>query len=182
MRRTKWSRLALAGVFIGLIIWIIFLRSSFGTSGCPILARLRPIQVVPATNTDFVELDWQSGMGFLPHYTVRIQGDGQVDWEGEECVAAKGHRRGQINPQAAKALIDHFQAHGFCRLCRNYYPDATDLGAVRLTLSVHSKRQDVIAQSLHSTLLIGDLSQEIQRAAQVDQWIGDLPAKHCGLR
>ena len=135
----------------------------FGVSGCPILARLRPIQVVLAGETDYVELDRDPAMGPFPAFRVRVQGDGHVDWDGEQCVAVVGKRQGRIDPQDAKALIERFQSRGFCRLCRNYLPDATDLGARRFTLSVRGERQDVAECSRRAPQVFDDLDKDVVR-------------------
>lgn len=183
MHWTKWSWLSIASFLIVLFVaWILFSPELFGVSGCPILARLHPIQVVHAGETDYVELDRQPAQGLFPAFRVRVQGDGEVDWDGTSCVAATGRHHGQIDPQAAKALIDRFQARGFCRLCRNYFPDATDLGEQRFTLSLSGQRQDVVERSRKSPQIFEDLYRDVQTTARLDEWIGNPQNRRCGLR
>jgi hypothetical protein len=84
-----------------------------------------------------------------------------------------------MDPQAAKALIERFEADGFCRLCRNYYPDAQHADTTRLTLSLGDKRTDVVEQQRRAPGEFSELAQEVVRTPVIARWIGGVASRGC---
>jgi hypothetical protein len=180
MRWTLLPGLALGGGFLALLIaGVTFSPGLLGVSGCPILARMQPVKVALADDTDFVEMDRQPDLGRFPSFRLRVRGDGRVDWEGRGCVAALGAREGQMDPQSAKTLIERFEAEGFCRLCRNYYPDAEHADTTRLTLSLGGERTDVVEQLRNPPGEFSELAREVERTPVIARWIGGSASWGC---
>jgi len=180
MRLTILLGPALAAGLAGLMsAGVYFSPEFFGVSGCPILALLQPVRVTLADDTDFVEMEKQPDLGTYPSFRLRVHGNGQVDWEGRQCVAARGRREGRLNPQAAKALIERFEAEGFCQLCSHYYPYNTHADTTRLTLSLGDERTDVVEQLRQPPGNFGELEQEVERTEPIAGWIGGRQGGDC---
>lgn len=180
MRWTSWSGLAATGGLVVLLgAGIQFSPELFGVSDCPVLARVEPVRVALASDTDFVELDRQPDLGYLPSYRLRVRGDGHVDWEGRRCVAAPGYRRGQIDPESAKVLIERFEARGFCRLCGHYWPEAEHADTTRLALSLGDQRRDVVNESLDPPEAFVNMAEDMEQVPLVAEWIGQVRSGEC---
>ena len=165
--------LVLGGGILALVIaGVTFTPEFFGVSGCPLLARVQPVKVTLANDSDFVEMEKRPDLGTYPSFRLRVHGNGQVDWEGRGCVAARGAREGRINPQAAKALIERFEAEGFCRLCAHYYADTEHADRTRLTLSLGDERTDVVDERRSPPKAFSEVVREVSRAPMIAWWIG----------
>lgn len=80
-----------------------------------------PIQVAfPSPPDAAIELERTFCFGSCPVFTVRLEGDGTVRWEGRSYVGATGVRTTHVPPFEARYLFDRFRALDFLRLEPRY--------------------------------------------------------------
>src|SRR5581483_5512698 len=100
------------------------------TSGCP--AEGATSVPARAQAGDYVELKRTICFGACPVYTVRVQEDGHVTWQGERSVQVIGTDTATIQPSDARSLIEKFRTPAFWNLCSRYGMSASD-GATVIT-------------------------------------------------
>ena len=100
---------------------------------------------VPAeiTLADFLELSRSGCYGSCPSYSVRVNADGTVVWDGSRFVVALGHQAGRIDPSAARGLIEHFRTREFWSLCRDYSRPITDNPTVTVAVTIAGRTRVV---------------------------------------
>jgi len=114
--------------------------------------------------------------GTCPAYSVTIDGDGNVAFEGQNFVAAKGRRTGRIAPEQVKALYDAFEKADFFSLLDNYASHITDMPSTIVTLAYdgHSKTvTDYAGLRIGMPQAVADLEALIDKTANTSQWIGE---------
>jgi hypothetical protein len=137
-----------------------------------------PAAVPPSTSdsaagaADWVELQRTACATGCPAYTVRVYGDGKVNWHGDSGVATKGAATTEIDGTAAKALIQEIAQRGFWGLCQSYdLPGIQkDLASINTTLSVagHVKRVSDYGDTAPSWLR--ELDLKIDATANTHPW------------
>src|ERR1700690_2352480 len=60
------------------------------------------------------------GLGSCPAYSLAIEGDGAVVYEGKRSVSAVGTRKGQIKAAVVRDLAQKFRDIGYFDFARNY--------------------------------------------------------------
>jgi len=95
-------------------------------------------------NNDFVELEDKSPCSLLPcqNYSVRLQADGTVIWNGKPGARIEGAATPQVSPAAARALIESYRAEDFWSLCERGF-GAADGPEVVVTLHIGDQEKSV---------------------------------------
>jgi hypothetical protein len=112
--------------------------------------------------------------GFCPDYTVTIDGDGNVAYNGGRFVAVSGPQHGKASMEDVEALLRAFDAVHFETLHDVYRANVTDLPSqiVTLTRNGRSKRVvDYAGVSVGMPQAVTALEQQIDRAANTAQWV-----------
>ncbi len=128
-------------------------------AGDTVLSQCPPLEDmnVPTemTRADFVELSRSRCYGSCPSYSVRVNADGTVVWDGSGFVEARGHRTGRIDASAARGLIEHFRTREFWSLCREYSRPVTDNPTVMVAVTIAGR-----------TLVVSDYANSAPPAEQ----------------
>jgi hypothetical protein len=123
--------------------------------------------------------------GWCPSYTITIDGRGTVRYHGRDYVQNVGDLEGHIGEQAARRLLDLFEAAHFSELADEYVQSVTDCPSTYLTLSRAGRTKRVknywASDSIRHGFPIPDvdihrrldrLAEELDRAVDIEQWIG----------
>ena len=139
----------------------------------------------PAVRTPFPAIaDWSSlrirllrtpCLGRCPAYSVEINGDGTVVYEGEHFVARQGLHTAHIPDQAVRRLYDAFVKAEFFWTFDEYRSPVTDFPTYIVTLSFDGRSKTVVdyAGKLEGMPReIVDLEEAIDATAGTRQWTG----------
>lgn len=118
--------------------------------------------------------------GICPVYTVQIQGNGTVLFNGIRHVRAMGSHKGSVTPDALKRLQQQLGLANFSMLPDAYdhtspacQPYATDLPTVTITVrdsgTSHSVRHDHGCRG--APAILNTLEQVIDGTSNTMQWI-----------
>jgi TonB family protein len=95
------------------------------------------------TPFDFVALSRSSCFGSCPSYSIRVNADGRVLWDGSGYVMERGRRTGRIDASAARGLIEGFRTKEFWSLCGAYSRPVTDNPTVTVTVTLGGRTRVV---------------------------------------
>ncbi len=112
--------------------------------------------------------------GFCPDYTVTINGDGQVTYEGRRFVTVAGRQTATIPAADVQRLLARFDAVGFDALRDEYRAHVTDLPTYTITLERDGQTKRVLdygGVSAGMPEAVRDLQDEIDRTANTARWV-----------
>lgn len=112
--------------------------------------------------------------GFCPDYTVTINGEGEVRYEGRRFVDAVGVRTATIPREDVARLLARFDEIGFDNLRDSYRGQMTDLPTYTISLTRNGRTKTVVdyaGTSVGMPRAVRDLQQEIDRVAGTSQWV-----------
>ncbi len=131
------------------------------TAQPPAKATEPPIQITLRRTTCF---------GECPDYTVGIDGNGNVAYEGRRFVRVTGKQVARIDRAAVQALLDEFEQIEFFSLKDKYTERITDLPTTYVTL-VLGDRSKTVEDYHGAPKALRDLERHIDEAAGVQRWI-----------
>ena len=112
--------------------------------------------------------------GRCPDYTVSIDEDGNVVFEGGRFVAASGKHEANVGADAAATLLAQFENAGFWTLQNEYRARVTDLPTYVLTLRVGDREKRVLdygGTMMGMPEIVRDLEHAVDETAQTAQWV-----------
>lgn len=126
----------------------------------------------PLSPNDYVELSRSGCLGTCSAYTVRINADGQVLWNGERFVHKTGTATSSIAPERAREWIEKFRTNNFWSLNNSYGGDqGQDLQVIVTTLHIGDKEKRVSHLYDTAPKWIRKLESEIDKVANTNHWI-----------
>ncbi len=137
-------------------------------------ARKTPLPAFDASSVR-ITLERTRCFGSCPAYTVFIEGDGSVLFDGRSYVAEAGRRTGTVDPSAVRVLYDQFRTSDFMSLDDRYVADITDNPTYTLTLETVGMRKtvvDYVGAKAGMPDSVTALQDAVDRVANTDQWIG----------
>jgi hypothetical protein len=112
--------------------------------------------------------------GFCPDYTVSINQDGLVTYEGRRFVNVSGIQTEQIAPADVQALLARFDAIDFTALRDEYRAHVSDLPTYTVTLVRDGRTKTVVdygGLGAGMSESVRELQTEIDRVANTQQWV-----------
>lgn len=112
--------------------------------------------------------------GFCPDYTVSINQDGLVQYDGRRFVNVEGPQTDQIEPEAVQALLARFDAINFNSLRNEYRAHVSDLPTYTITLVRNGRTKTVVdygGPGVGMPQAVRELQDEIDRVANSRQWV-----------
>lgn len=125
--------------------------------------------------TFLVKLERQACYGMCPVYTLRIDGDGKVTFEGKDHVKAKGEKTKKLDRATVDALASKIESSGYFTMSWMDPCDrvATDNPTVTVDITAKGHTRKIV--DYHGNRCIPnelrDLEKEIDRVAGVDAWL-----------
>lgn len=113
-------------------------------------------------------------LGSCPAYTVEVDGDGAVTFDGQDFVAVPGRHRTRIAQDAVHGLFDAFRNADFFGLMDNYRAAITDLPTFSVGIAfdgVRKQVQDHVGEKAGMPTEAIALENEIDRVAGTEKWI-----------
>src|SRR5262252_9270685 len=151
---------------------------------------IAPLTAQPADLLDTqITLERTACFGTCPVYSVRITGDGNVDYVGKEYVHLVGQAQRRIGRAAVQQLLDAIQQAGYFEMAGEYRyltgPDGTRGTVTDLPTTITSvrigNRAHRIVDYVGAPDALHDIEQRIDRAAGTAEWIGNQrPGKRDG--
>lgn len=152
-----------------------------------VLASCAPVDVPAQEGPMEIILRRSACFGFCPDYTVTINGEGQVRYEGRSSVNVVGQRTATIPAEDVARLVARFDEIGFERLQDEYRANITDIPTYTVSITRNGRTKTVVdygGQSAGMPRAVSDLQREIDRVAGTAQWVmrdgqpvRDMPAK-----
>ena len=90
-----------------------------------------------------ITLERSTCFGRCPSYTLRIEGNGNVNYEGRDFVAVQGVQTAQITPDAVKSLADAFFKIDYFALQDSFDGDITDIPHAITSFSIDGKTKRI---------------------------------------
>lgn len=128
----------------------------------------------PNTGPATITLTRSVCFGFCPDYTVSIDQDGVVRYEGRRFVNVTGVQQSQISPAEVQALLARFDAANFESLRDEYRSPVSDMPTYTLTLTRNGRTKTVIDYAGTRAGMpeaVRELETEIDRVANTAQWV-----------
>jgi hypothetical protein len=135
-----------------------------------------PAETPPVNADSNVEIRLARGVcyGTCPDYTVTINGEGQVRYEGRRFVNIVGERTATIPREDVTRLLARFDEIGFDNLRESYRGQVTDLPTYTVTLTRNGRTKRVVDYAGISAGMpesVRELQAEIDRVARTSQWV-----------
>jgi hypothetical protein len=134
------------------------------------LAAVIQDRAAPVETPVRITLERTSCFGSCPVYSVSIDGDGTVTYEGRQFVRVAGRQTSQISRAAVDALLEEFRRIDFFSLQDQYTAPVTDHPTTYVTFR-HGKRTKRIRDYVGAPKALRDLERHIDEAAGVQRWI-----------
>lgn len=138
-------------------------------------AACAPVGATPAANGPVtITLTRSVCFGFCPDYTVSIDQDGAVSYEGRRFVNVVGTQHSQIPVSDVQALLAQFDAVNFMSLRDEYRSPITDNPTYTLTLVRNGRTKTVVDYAgprAGMPQAVRDLEDEIDRVTNTAQWV-----------
>jgi hypothetical protein len=151
-----------------------FLIATFGavalTACAPVEAPAEP----PTMSNVEIRLTRGVCYGFCPDYTVTINGEGQVRYEGRRFVNAVGERTATIPREDVARLLARFDEIGFNNLRDAYRAEVSDLPTYTVALTRNGQTKTVVdygGPGVGMPESVRALQTEIDRVAGTAQWV-----------
>ena len=130
--------------------------------------------VPPAPVHDYgaavITLERSVCFGKCPSYTLRIEGNGKVSYEGRDFVAVKGAQTAQITPDAVKALADEFFKIDYFALQDSFDAPVTDIPHTISSINIDGKTKRIFNR-MGGPETLKALETKIDSIAVSSQWV-----------
>jgi TonB family protein len=147
---------------------ITIVVSDIQMSDCPIGAD----EDVPSERhaNDYVEVSRSTCYGTCPGYTVRVNADGTVQWDGGAFVDVLGKRTASIGPDRSRALLEEFRTAAFWSYCGDYTRSITDEPGTQIAVSLGGRTRTISDYAYSSPKELQELQVEVDRVSDSHRW------------
>jgi hypothetical protein len=144
-------------------------------SNCPTGAEEDVPSAVSAD--DFAEVSRGGCFGTCPIYSVRVQADGSVAWNGGGFVEVVGKRKSSIDANIARDLLEEFRTKDFWSYCGDYTRSITDSSGTEITVNLGGKTRTISDYAESGPKALQELLMDVDRTADSHRWRHGDPVK-----
>ncbi len=152
-------------------------------AGCP-PTKPGPIAGTDSTKVDSVkpEHDYASALitlertvcfGKCPAYTLQIEGNGKVSYNGGAYVQVRGPQTSQIEPKAVQALVDEFFKIDYFALQDTFTEPISDMPTTITSISIDGRKKEVY-DYYGAPSSLKALEAKIDEVANSAQWVREV--------
>jgi hypothetical protein len=165
----------------------LFLAALFAVAALPAQAadhrpdRRLPFPAIKDWKTLKITLERGACFGSCPSYTVEIDGDGTVTFNGNGFVASGGEHKSRLPLADVRALVAAFHSADFFWTFDRYDARVMDIPTSAISIAFDGREKDI---SERDGLMAGmpqaivDLETLIDKTANTRQWILDASGHH----
>ncbi|MDH5821918.1 DUF6438 domain-containing protein [Luteimonas sp. RD2P54] len=120
-----------------------------------------------------VSLHRSGCFGLCPAYTVEIQGDGTVTYEGQRFVDVEGVHRYRIPASQVASLVEEIERKDLWSMDRNYRAPITDNPTYVLTLRLGDQThqiEDYVGPIVGMPQVIREFQEQVDQVGRTAQW------------
>jgi hypothetical protein len=143
---------------------------------CILLPLLLSAHQSTISPTDSLTLERTLCYGSCPAYTVKIEANGTITWQGDRFVKTQGRALSHIDPSQAQSLIASALTNGFWSLRESYSKPVTDNPTSFTTLSAHGQTKRVSNYADAAPPALHNLEYQIDLFANTHLWRHGDPA------
>jgi Domain of unknown function (DUF6438)/Gram-negative bacterial TonB protein C-terminal len=126
---------------------------------------------------DFVEVSRSGCYGACPSYSIRVQADGSVAWNGGGFVEVVGKRKSSIGANTARNLLEEFRTKDFWSYCGGYTRSITDSSGTEITVKLGGKARTISDYAGSGPKALQELLMDVDRTADSHRWRHGDPGK-----
>jgi hypothetical protein len=108
--------------------------------------------------------------GRCPSYTLKVEGNGKISYEGRDFVAVTGPQTSQITPAAVQGLVDEFFKIDYFSLQDTFTSSITDVPDFITSLSIDGKQKTVFDRD-GAPAPLRALENKIDEVTNSAQWV-----------
>ncbi|HEY1208252.1 MAG TPA: DUF6438 domain-containing protein [Terracidiphilus sp.] len=142
-------------------------------------APLIPFPDVKDPSKIRIELSRSGCFGWCPSYSVSIDGNGEVIFDGGSFVSIPGEHKTHISPAAVAELLEKFRAANFLGLKDSYRGGVTDNPTYNLTLTLGETKKsirDYVGGYAGMPSAVTELEMAVDRTADTARWVTSSPS------
>jgi hypothetical protein len=142
-------------------------------------APLVPFPDVKDPSKIRIELSRSGCYGWCPSYSVSIDGNGEVNYEGGSFVSIPGKQKAHISPAAVAELLEKFRTANFLGLKNSYTGRVTDNPTYGLTLTLGDTKKsvrDYVGGYAGMPSAVTEFEMAVDQTADTARWVTSSPA------
>ncbi len=112
--------------------------------------------------------------GSCPAYSVEVNGNGEVEFNGESNVLVTGRHRGSISKQLVRDLVTYFERADYFSLKDEYAASVTDLPTYTTCIEFDGRKKSVKdygGASVGMPRSVQDLERAIDEFTGTEKWV-----------
>lgn len=132
----------------------------------PSQAPTVPVPFPEITSLDSVAMEYNDGW-----VSVRVGGNGIVEYNGTSRVLVEGKHRRQIKAEEVQLLLEAFRGADFFSLRDDYSVGATDVGSTTTSIQIGSLRKAITDDWVQVPAVLKGVQDAILKYSHSEQWV-----------
>jgi len=125
-----------------------------------------PVPFPEVTNIDSVVMEYNDG-----RVSLRVSGDGNVEYNGTSGVVVEGKHRRKIQAEEVKQLLEAFRRADFFSLRDDYSVGATDVGSTTTSIQIGSRRKAITDDWVQVPAVLKGVQEAVLKYSHSEQWV-----------
>ncbi|MEJ0059984.1 MAG: DUF6438 domain-containing protein [Terricaulis sp.] len=153
---------------------ILFALGALCLSACATAPTPEPTPTPTPSAERSITLSRTRCFGFCPDYSVTVQGDGTVIYQGRNFVRVTGEQRATAAPEDVASLFAMVERANFYALRDEYRANISDIPSFTVTVVDGARRKSVLdygGESVGMPHAVRELQDAIDRVAGTQRWV-----------
>jgi hypothetical protein len=141
----------------------------------PLMTSTPHVADIPSDLSDLeIYMEKTACEGPCPVYSVRVEGDGTVVYNGKTCVNVVGEQTDQISQEKVRDLVESFYQNDFFSLEDAYVEDVEDIPAILIRITLRDQTKQVVKRVYDESkapIELERIEDSIDTIANTQQWV-----------